>query len=71
MEQARPEGSNGPASRIDADEIESVSLAEQVRAMAGDSRTGGVRGDPFAPEREVNEDRRKHSRILVLVMTDD
>jgi hypothetical protein len=44
-------------------EIVSVSLAKQVGSVTWDSRSGSVGGNPFAPEREVNNDWSKHRRI--------
>jgi hypothetical protein len=51
---------------INADEIIGVSLAEDLCPMAWDFLTGGVRGNPFAPKREVYDDRSRHRGILAL-----
>jgi hypothetical protein len=69
-ERARPVESSTTAFRIYADEIVSISLAKGVRSMAWDFRAGSVGADPFAPEREVNNDWSKHKRILDLLMID-
>jgi hypothetical protein len=57
--------------RIDADEIISVSLAQQVGSVARDFCARGVRNDPFAPERKVYDNWSKHRGILALEMPKD
>lgn len=56
MERARSIESLTSTVWVYADEIVSVSFAKDVGPMAWDSRPGSVGGNPFAPEREVNDD---------------
>jgi hypothetical protein len=68
MERAGPIETQPFRLRIYADEFVSVSLAEDVGAVAWDSLARGIWGYPFAPEREVYNDRSKHRGILSLVV---
>ncbi|GAB4445503.1 MAG: hypothetical protein Kow00120_15520 [Anaerolineae bacterium] len=68
MEQVRPIVTHSSTSRIDTDEIESVSHAKQVGSMAWDFRSGRVRGKPLAPEWEIDNDWGKHGEPSLSVM---
>ncbi len=66
MERAGPVETHPSGSRIDADEIVSVSLTEHVGSVAWNPLAGGIGGHPFAPEGEVYDDWSKHRGILTL-----
>ncbi len=58
---------HGACTRLQADEIIGVALAEHVGPVAGNFGAGGVGGEPFAPQGEVNDDGSLHPDYFSLV----
>ncbi len=64
LEQVGPVETHIAIFGVDSDEIEGVSLAEDIRPVAGDFRAGRVGGVPFAPQGEIDDDGSEYRRIL-------
>jgi hypothetical protein len=68
VEEAGAIETHSPGTRACLDEVVGIPLPENVRPVAGNLLARRVRGDPFSPEREINDDwsRRKNSSLFVM-----